>query len=220
MGNKPRGIRNNNPGNIRISQSKWQGKLPVEENTDGSFEQFSSPVMGIRALARLLLTYNVQGINTISGIIKKYAPPNENNTNKYVTFVAIEMGKSKAEILDFDDYETMLALVKAIINKENGNGWADHYSENQYRTALNAAGVHNVQASAPIAKPEVQVATAVATTGVVTVAGSAVQAVQPALPLLQQIIGVAPWAVGIILIGLGGYLAYSFYQARKAGQKV
>ena len=117
MGNKPRGIRNNNPGNIRISQSKWQGKLPVEENTDGSFEQFSSPVMGIRALARLLLMYNVQGINTISGIIKKYAPPNENNTNKYTTFVAIEMGKSKAEILDFDDYETMLALVKAIINK-------------------------------------------------------------------------------------------------------
>ncbi|MCA9329527.1 hypothetical protein KDA11_02695, partial [Candidatus Saccharibacteria bacterium] len=34
----PRGIRNNNPGNIRISNNQWRGKIPVSQNTDGSFE--------------------------------------------------------------------------------------------------------------------------------------------------------------------------------------
>ena len=51
----PRGIRNNNPGNIRRNGDPWQG-LAKEQN-DREFFTFKSAVYGIRALARLLITY-------------------------------------------------------------------------------------------------------------------------------------------------------------------
>lgn len=49
-----RGERNNNPGNIRHG-SKWQG-LSAEQ-TDKDFCQFISPEYGIRAIYKLLQTY-------------------------------------------------------------------------------------------------------------------------------------------------------------------
>mgnify|MGYP003533551919 FL=1 len=42
-----RGIRNNNPLNIRLSADKWQGMR--EEQTDKAFVQFKSMAYGYRA---------------------------------------------------------------------------------------------------------------------------------------------------------------------------
>ena len=53
---KPRGIRNNNPGNIECG-SPWQGLRTQKERTDNRFAQFTDPVFGIRALACVLITY-------------------------------------------------------------------------------------------------------------------------------------------------------------------
>ena len=52
-----RGIRNNNPGNIRHGGSKWQGMS--ETQTDDEYIQFDDPVYGIRALAKLLKNYHL-----------------------------------------------------------------------------------------------------------------------------------------------------------------
>ena len=85
-----RGERNNNPGNIRHG-SQWQG-LSVEQ-TDKDFCQFISPEYGIRAIYKLLQTYQKKyGLNTIKTIIHRYAPPNENNTIGYINRASKEIG--------------------------------------------------------------------------------------------------------------------------------
>ena len=70
---QPRGIRNNNPGNIRRNGDPWQGL--AKDQTDREFFTFQSAVYGIRALARLLITYQDKyGLCTIEGIITRWAP--------------------------------------------------------------------------------------------------------------------------------------------------
>ena len=78
-----RGMRNNNPLNIRLSaENKWVGK--VLPNTDGKFEQFRSLRYGIRAAALLLGKYYYHyRINTINGIVARWAPMSENHTDLY-----------------------------------------------------------------------------------------------------------------------------------------
>lgn len=82
----PRGLRNNNPLNIRISGTNWLGKLPLEKNTDGSFEQFDTIIHGIRAAMINVRTYiNKYHCNTPQTIIHRWAPPSDgNNTARYV----------------------------------------------------------------------------------------------------------------------------------------
>lgn len=116
-----RGERNNNPGNIRISASTWLGKIPVAQNTDGSFEQFDTAENGIRALGKLLLGYaSKYGLNTVRGLINRFAPPVENVTSAYISAVANELGVSPDAPLALKDSATLFALSKAIIRHENG----------------------------------------------------------------------------------------------------
>lgn len=114
-----RGIRNNNPGNIEKNGIAWQGLAPADQQTDPRFYVFSSPVYGIRALAKVLKTYRDQhGLTTIAGIISRWAPPVENNTGAYISAVAAAVGKSPAAPLDFAT--DLQPLVTAIIRHENG----------------------------------------------------------------------------------------------------
>ena len=116
---RPRGIRNNNPGNIRKSNIKWQG-LALEQ-TDGAFYQFSRPEYGIRALCRVLRTYQRKyGLNDVRSIINRFAPPVENDTDSYVYAVAKALGVSSNITINLEDRETMIKLLKAIIKHENG----------------------------------------------------------------------------------------------------
>jgi hypothetical protein len=118
-----RGIRNNNPGNIRKSGAKWQGMRDVQDDPD--FVQFIAPEWGIRALARTLSTYyNTHGLRTVRAIISRWAPPNENNTDAYVRAVSSAVGKSADAPLALST--DLPALVKAIIRHENGiNPYSD-----------------------------------------------------------------------------------------------
>lgn len=114
----PRGIRNNNPLNIRIGND-WQGeKLP---NTDGSFEQFTEMKYGLRAGFILLRNYiNKYGLNTIEKIIKRWAPSNENNTKEYIRMVCKETGFESTMPVDASNCCEMIALVDAMCFVENG----------------------------------------------------------------------------------------------------
>jgi hypothetical protein len=113
----PRGIRNNNPGNIKLG-TNWDG-LSDEQNDD-VFCQFKEPVWGIRALMRILLTYRFNhNIRTIEKIIDRWAPPSENNTEAYIAFVCRYTDRLPDEILD-NSIEHYLPVVKAIIQMENG----------------------------------------------------------------------------------------------------
>jgi hypothetical protein len=137
-GNKPvwqaRGIRNNNPGNIRENERidyDWIGEA-VTDN-DGDFEVFISPEYGIRAIGRILDTYARRGVQTVEGIIYTWAPPSENDSASYLSNVVTSTGFGRNAIVGRSDY---LALVKAIIKHENG---IQPYSDDLIHYGLNLA---------------------------------------------------------------------------------
>lgn len=112
----PRGIRNNNPGNIRHG-ADWRGMRATQ--TDPAFVQFETPEYGIRALFRTLRTYyDLHGLRTVRQIIGRWAPPNENDTEAYVQAVARSVGVAPSEPLEMSRH--FPALMKAIIAHENG----------------------------------------------------------------------------------------------------
>lgn len=120
MGTKlPRGLRNNNPGNIRRNKDKWKGLADVQ--TDPEFFQFKSIEWGYRALIRSLQNYRRKyGIQNISEFIGRWAPPTENNTGGYVSRVCREMGVPSTYTPDVNDQTTMCNFAAAISLVENG----------------------------------------------------------------------------------------------------
>lgn len=133
--NLPRGIRNNNPLNIRIGNA-WVGE--VERPTDNQFEQFTWMVYGLRAgfiiLRRYIERYH---INTIEGIISRWAPNNENNTGKYIMAVSSMMGLSPSTKISFRDEGAMTALVAAMVKVECGCEVDAQEISAGYRMAIN-----------------------------------------------------------------------------------
>ena len=68
-----RGLRNNNPGNIRLSRTVWQGE--IRPSRDRSFCQFRTMAYGYRALIKLLQNYRRNnGCRTIADFINRWAP--------------------------------------------------------------------------------------------------------------------------------------------------
>lgn len=85
-----RGLRNNNPLNIRRSADKWLGLQPTQ--TDAEFFQFVDPVYGFRAGARILRNYRDRhGLDTIEKIIARWSPPSENKTREITERIAARM---------------------------------------------------------------------------------------------------------------------------------
>lgn len=116
---KPRGIRNCNPGNIRLSKDKWQGLRPVQE--DKEFFQFTEMKWGYRALIRTLQNYHrLHGCRTIVDFINCWAPKHENNTSGYISRVCKEMQVPTTYVPNVDDKTTMCAFAAAISQVENG----------------------------------------------------------------------------------------------------
>lgn len=114
----PRGIRNNNPLNIRIGNT-WLGER--KEPTDHDFEEFISIEYGYRAAFCILRRYiRRYKKNTITAIVSTWAPANENNTQRYIDFVADKMKMAPDETIDYQDAEKMTQLVAAMQLMECG----------------------------------------------------------------------------------------------------
>lgn len=122
MSKPARGERNNNPGNIDYNPAnKWQGQLPHDPKIESRFCRFQSPEYGIRAIYKLLQTYQTKyGLNSVKAIINKYAPPNENNTDGYINRAAADIGIGINDHLNTKDKKTGIALAAAIVGVELG----------------------------------------------------------------------------------------------------
>ena len=131
----PRGIRNNNPGNIRKSPAEWLGET---DGADDAFETFSTPELGIRALAKILLNYQRRRrLRTVEAIISRWAPPNENDTDAYAAAVSVFLGVSPDDVIDLEDVRTLRLLTTAIIRHENGGQfYTDKTIDDGVRLAL------------------------------------------------------------------------------------
>ncbi len=116
----PRGIRNNNPGNMDfVLGSPWKGE--IRPSADPRFAQFDTMQDGMRALYLELIAYhNKHNCNTIRQFINRWAPPIENNTSAYVTAVAEFCGVTPDAIFPVTQ-EDMLRLGLAIVEHENGD---------------------------------------------------------------------------------------------------
>jgi hypothetical protein len=122
----PRGIRNNNPGNIdHHDNTRWLGE--VVPSHDGRFCTFVNMACGIRAIAKLLLTYqNKYSCRTVSDFIHRWAPPTENDTGAYVAAVSLAVGVTPTATIVPLTPQTTQAMVRAIIMHENGHPQAGY----------------------------------------------------------------------------------------------
>lgn len=124
--NLRRGIRNNNPGNIKRGSSAWKGKIPFIQSTDTTFEQFTTVEYGIRAMMVLVSNYyNKNGLKTVSAIIKKWAPAGIENPNqtKYINHVVNKIpikGLTATTPINVNDKNVLLHLVLGMCEFENG----------------------------------------------------------------------------------------------------
>ncbi len=114
-----RGLRNNNPGNIRLDGMRWLGE--VLPSADAAFKQFASRAWGYRAMFVLLETYRRRyGLQTLREMIARYAPPSENDTGGYLQTVARLSGVDPDAALDMADGMRMQAVAAAMSLVENG----------------------------------------------------------------------------------------------------
>nr|DAO74572.1 MAG TPA: virion protein [Caudoviricetes sp.] len=113
-----RGLRNLNPGNIRKSNTRYQGE--VMPSRDTAFKQFRTMAWGYRAMFVLLDSYSRKGYRTIRQMITRYAPPVENYTENYIRRVAAWSGIDADKPLDTHDRKTMISVVAAMSRMENG----------------------------------------------------------------------------------------------------
>jgi hypothetical protein len=114
---KSRGLRNNNPLNIRHNAEHFQGEIKVK---DKSFKSFSTMPYGYRAAFVTLATYLSRGCNTIEKIITKWAPPTENDTESYIAKVEKWSGVPRNKELTASDGADYILIVAAMSFVENG----------------------------------------------------------------------------------------------------
>ena len=114
---QPRGMRNNNPGNIRTlpPNKAWRGQVADD---GGGYGVYDTMALGVRAAAHQLLAYEARGLTTLRQIISTWAPSSENNTAAYVAAVGRAMSLAADE--HFSVNARLEALAAAIFTHENG----------------------------------------------------------------------------------------------------
>lgn len=138
----PRGIRNNNPLNLRRSNDNWQG-LRTEQN-DPDFFQFISVWFGIRAAFICMRTHVNRDSKalirtTVKREISRWAPPTENNTAAYIKAVCEKANILDDCLVDFSKKNLVCRLLWAMSFVENGQDLPFNYFETSYEMAFNPA---------------------------------------------------------------------------------
>lgn len=120
MTDLPRGIRLHNPGNVRISNTPWVGK--IKPSSDPAFEEFKNVEYGIRCAGKIFCIYHLShGLSTIAQFITRWAPAADSNpTHKYVDFVSSACGVDSNNIYNILDPENLKRMLKAVFHFEQG----------------------------------------------------------------------------------------------------
>lgn len=137
-GNLPAPIRNNNPGAL----------MP-----GGRLAQYKSPQEGLAAMDSNLQNYGKQGVNTLAGVISKWAPPNENDTKAYIADAAQRLGIKPDQKIDLGNPYVRQAISSAIMLRENGPNGVFGYP-GQQGTPNSAPSVPQGYPGAPGAGPQ------------------------------------------------------------------
>lgn len=113
----PRGLRLNNPMNLRRTADKWLGL--ASEQPDPAYFSFIDYPHGLRAGGVVLRNYASRyGLNTVRGIIRRYAPEHENPTDAYIANVAGRLRVGPDDVIDVN--RRLPELMRAIVIQEQG----------------------------------------------------------------------------------------------------
>jgi len=146
----PRNVRNNNPGNIKVSNDQWQGAV----GNDGTFVQFDTPEMGARAMAKVLDNYQTKhGLYSLHSIIGRWAPSSDNNDpTSYAEYVAKSVGIDPNTKIDFSqDRELQARVMKKMIEIESGAG-AEYFTPEIIRSGISLASGQPIQQPTSVTK--------------------------------------------------------------------
>lgn len=116
-----RGLRNNNPGNIREGKGDstfWVGERATDD--DASFEEFTTMPYGVRAATVLFRNYqSIYGLDSIARLIGRWAPPNENNTAAYIAHISARTGIPPRAYINLRG-PAIYPFLRAVFREENG----------------------------------------------------------------------------------------------------
>jgi len=118
----PPNVRNKNPLNVTAPRRKyWKGQIDLA----GRFAVFDTVENGFRAAYRNMLTYKkVHGLDTISGIINRWAPPSDNNpTDNYVSYVASQINVMPDDVLRAESYAPLLLAMSVFEGAKGRNAY-------------------------------------------------------------------------------------------------
>ena len=206
----PRGIRNNNPGNVERGGDRWLG-MSADQSSDPRFLVFDTPEAGIRCLMRILINYQERhGIKTMREAINRWAPPVENNSSAYVQHVSRLTGFDPDEPLDFLDREINVALTRAIVRHECGEptvyGRKEWYGADVFERAAVMAGFEPTKK--PLAKSRTVAGAVIAAAGVAVGAATGSpevatggQDLTPGLPITAEDVTLVAGALAPFLSG-------------------
>lgn len=132
----PRGLRNNNPGNLIKTSIPWVGK--IYPSGDAHFEQFNTLENGARAMFMDLINDITKGgKDTLREVIYEYAPPFENNTQAYLNEVSQATGlKPDDKIVLSDNF--LRSIAKVITKVENGAKYESFLTIGDINAAINS----------------------------------------------------------------------------------
>lgn len=133
--NLPRGIRNNNPLNLRHSADHWKGLSALQSDAD--FCQFEDIIMGIRAAMVCLRTHlakdrKARVRTTVAREISRWAPSCENNVDAYLKSVCIYPHVQPESVIDFANKNQICCLMYRMAIHENGREVPFNYFEKAY----------------------------------------------------------------------------------------
>jgi len=134
----PRGIRYNNPGNIKWSAANnWLGQI----GKNGAFSTFDTPQNGLRAATIILRKYiNSYGLNTLAKIAPRWSPDLIGTSGQYAANASKFGGLAVNAVINPNNAAQMVMLLKGIVGAENGAAWVNHYGAAVYAAAVESAG--------------------------------------------------------------------------------
>lgn len=128
----PEGILLNNPGNLEYRNQPGAAQM-------GRWAAFASEGEGLYQLGRQIELYGSRGINSVSSIISKFAPPGENNTAAYIADVSKRLGVSADQSLSLTNPTLLANLMNAITLHEQGvNPYSSDLVKSQAQNAIAA----------------------------------------------------------------------------------
>ncbi len=129
----PLGIRNSNPGNLRVG-GNWQG----ETQGEGGFAAYPSMVLGLRAMAKNLLVYQDRyGLDTVREFVTRWSTTDR---EAYISYVCTVCDLRPDDRIDLHDRDTLFWVISAMIEMENGHDAATRWvSDSQIDQAITMA---------------------------------------------------------------------------------